>query len=72
MSSRPCDSVAASASGQARAGARKDGVRMHVERAHKCTGLGKKKEKINEKTKKEKEKKRKTDSLQVYTLASCH
>jgi len=59
-----------SASGQARAGAREDGVRMCVERVRKRTGLGKEKTK---KRKKEKEKrKRKTDSLWAYTSASCH
>ena len=44
-SSRLCDGVAASASGQARVGAHKGGVRMRVERARKRTGLWKKKKK---------------------------
>jgi len=52
LSSRPCNCVAASASGQARVGAREGGVWVHVERVHKCTGMKKKrkKKKKNERT----------------------
>jgi len=48
--------VAASASGQVRAGAHEDGVQMCVKRVHKRTAPGKKKRK-KEKKKKRKEKK---------------
>ena len=47
---RPCNGVAVLPSGQARVGACKEGVQMHVERVRKCTGL-KKKKKSNKKQK---------------------
>ena len=49
-SSRPCDCVAASASGQARVGAREGGVWVHVEKVCKRTGMKKKKKKKKERT----------------------
>jgi len=58
-SSTPCDSVAASASGQVSAGACKDGVRIGVKGVHKCTALEKKKKS----EKKKRKKKRKADLL---------
>jgi len=57
-SSRPCDGVATSASGQARVGAREDGVWMCVKRVRKRTGLGKMKRKNEKKMKNEKSKKK--------------
>ena len=60
--STPCDSIAASASGQASAGACKDGVWIGVKGVHKCTAL----EKKMKSEKKKRKKKRKAD-LPVQT-----
>jgi len=61
--SRPCNDVAALASGQVRAGACEDGVQMCVERVCKCIGLGKKKRKKRKKKRERKKKKKNADSL---------
>ena len=71
--SRPCNGTTVLPSGQARVGACKDSVWMHVKRVCKCTGLKKKK---SNKKQKQKQKNKKLTHLhknaKLHRPCMCH